>query len=193
MLVMVFDCLGKCSIYSIPMNFPSNTETLLSHKTGKEYALVLADQVTFGPNAAKQIASICSQAEVYKIFEALFKGRPYAEKDAEFFINHVQAGWKNRTNFHWMVFDDEEIVGTVGIKSVDGEIGYWQSNRHPGVMSFAVKKLCDFAKAAGMPSLWAYVRRDNIASIRVLERAGFELDEALTAKREDALGYRKLL
>lgn len=175
------------------MEFPSTTETLFSDKTKKNYALIRADQAKFSSGATKQIASICSQAEVYKLFEALFKGRPYAEKDAEFFINHVQGGWKNKTNFHWMVFSDEEIVGTVGIKSIDGEIGYWQSNLHPGVMSLAVKKLCDFAKIAGLSSLWAYVRRDNLASIRVLERAGFELDEDLTSKREDAIGYRKLL
>jgi len=175
------------------MNFPSTTETLLSRKTRKSYVLVRADHATFSPNAAKQIFSICSQAEVYKLFEALFKGRPYSEKDAEFFLNHVREGWKTKTSFHWMVFAEDEIVGTVGIKSIDGEIGYWQSNQHPGVMSIAVKKICDFAKTAGLPSLWAYVRRDNTASIRVLEKAGFELDEGLTSKREDALGYRKPL
>jgi RimJ/RimL family protein N-acetyltransferase len=154
------------------MNFPSNTETLLSHKTRKKYTLVRVDQVTFGPNAAKKIASICSQAEIYKLLEAMFKGRLYAEKDAEFFLNHVLAGWKSKINLQWMILDEGEIVGTVGIKSIDGEVGYWQSNQHPSVMPLAVKKLCDFAKDAGLPSLWAYVRRDNIASICVLERAG---------------------
>lgn len=175
------------------MNFETQSERIQSSKSNRSYDLIRADQAIFSAAAAKQIASICSQPEVYKLFEPVFKGRPYGEKDAEFFIGHIQDGWKNGTNFHWIIFFKEEIVGTVGIKSIDGEIGYWQSNLHPGVMSLALTKICAFAETAGMPAFWAFVKRDNEASIRVLEKAGFKLDEDLSSKRNDAFGFRKLL
>jgi RimJ/RimL family protein N-acetyltransferase len=172
-------------------NFSRDPVVLRSARTHKDYALTRADCVPLGSESAAQIARVCDQPEVYQnLFEPLLKGRCYGEADASFFLNYLAEGWKDKNHFDWLILHDGVIVGTIGIKSLDGEIGYWQSNEHPGVMALAVKALCASAKLAGFASLWAHVKTSNIPSIRVLEKAGFTLDRS---EREGAHRYRILL
>lgn len=162
-----------------------------SRKTGKTYILARPDTVLLGEAAIAQIASVCDQPEIYdNVFAAIFKGKRYSEDNARTFIKLVSEGLKMGNRFDWLILHDEVIVGTIGIKSLEGEIGYWQSNQHPGVMTLAARSVCSLAKEAGFPSLWAYVKKTNISSVKVLEGSGFKLDAALTAKREDVYGYR---
>lgn len=168
--------------------------TIQSRKTDKTYFFAPADNILLGAAAICQIAKICDEPEIYdNVFAAIFKGKRYSEDNARTFAKLILEGWTTRSRFDWLILYKEEIVGTVGIKSLDGEIGYWQSNQHPGVMTSAVRLLCVMAKEAGVPSLWAYVKKTNNPSIKVLEGAGFKLDEDLTAKREDTFGYRFIL
>lgn len=172
-------------------NFSRDPVALRSPKTQKNYSLVRADCVPLGPESATQIARVCDQPEIYQnLFESVLKGRRYSEADAKFFLNHLLEGWNNKDHFDWLILHDEIIVGTVGIKSLNGEIGYWQSNEHPGAMSLAVEAVCASAKLAGFESLWAHVTKSNAPSIRVLEKAGFTLDHS---DRDDAHRYRIVL
>jgi RimJ/RimL family protein N-acetyltransferase len=175
----------------MPFNFTKRSIEIQSRKTGKAYAFVRADDVALGEAAISQITKVCDEPEIYdNVFSAIFKGKRYSEDNARTFIKLVSEGWVNSSRFDWLILHDGAIVGTIGIKSLEGEIGYWQSNKHPGVMTLAAKTLCSQAREAGFTSLWAYAKKTNIASIQVLEGAGFKLDGDLTAKREDAYGYR---
>lgn len=174
----------------MPFVFSENPTEIRSRKTGKSYAFVCAGGVQLGETAIRQIAKVCDEPEIYEnVFAAIFKGKRYSEENARTFTKLVSEGW-NRNRFDWLILSDGAVVGTVGIKSLDGEIGYWQSNQHPGVMTIAVQTLSVLAKDAGFSSLWAYVRKSNVPSVKVLEGAGFKLDKELTERREDAYGYR---
>lgn len=175
----------------MPFNFPKSSTEIQSRKTGKAYTFARADAIKLGEAAISQIAKVCDEPEIYdNVFSAVFKGKRYSENNARTFIKLVSEGWINRDRFDWLILHDGVVVGTIGIKSLEGEIGYWQSSNHPGVMTLTARTLCSQAKEAGFTSLWAYVKKVNIASIKVLEGAGFKLDSDLTAKREDAYGYR---
>ena len=171
--------------------FSKNPLQIQSQKTGKTYFFARADCISLGETAVGQIARICDEPEIYyNVFAAIFKGKRYSEDNARTFTKLVTEGWTNGNRFDWLILHDGEIVGTIGIKSLDGEIGYWQSRKYPGVMTLVTRSLCSQAKAAGFFSLWAYVKKANTPSIKVLEGAGFELDNDLTSKREDTYGYR---
>jgi RimJ/RimL family protein N-acetyltransferase len=171
--------------------FPKEITQIKSRKTGKIYSLARADKVLLGETAIKQISKVCDEPEVYEnVFAEIFKGKRYSEDNACTFTKLVSEGWVKANRFDWLILHEEEIVGTIGIKSLEGEIGYWQSNKHPGVMTSATQTLCSLAQEAGFSSLWAYVKKENAASINVLESAGFKLDADLTAKRGDTYGYR---
>jgi RimJ/RimL family protein N-acetyltransferase len=152
---------------------------------------VRADSVPLDEAAQAQIAKVCDEPEIYNhVFAVFLRGGRYTEAHARVFTKLIFDGWVDGNRFDWLILHDSEIVGTIGIKSPEGEIGYWQSNKHPGVMTSAAQSLCSLAKSAGFLSLWAYVKKTNAPSIKVLRGAGFELDGILTAKREDAYGFR---
>ncbi len=68
------------------------------------------------------------------------------------------------------------ITAAIDIKSADpnhAEVGYWCSEHHRGVMSNALSTLISLAHEAGFDSLFAFVRKDNPGSIKVLEKNGF--------------------
>ena len=169
-----------------------------STKTGSEYFFVRADAFVPQNKTAEQIASICGHPSVYNaIFFEAFKGKPYTSESARFFIQMIQEGWKSGAAFHFLVITaDHEVIGTVGIKSHDagaGEIGYWTSPLHSGIASKALEMLCAEAAQAGINSLYAYVKPNNSASIRVLEKNSFERDPHHERKDRDVLLYRKTL
>lgn len=77
---------------------------------------------------------------------------------------------------------DGQMVGMVTIGSIQpfpvsqAWIGYWvgSSYTHGGVATAAVALACDYARRVGIHRLEATVLSDNGASIRVLEKCGFE-------------------
>lgn len=175
-------------------NFVKNETKIVSNKTKDTYFLVRPDQVVLPHDAVIQVHRVCQEKEVYEnVFKLAFHGRPYSEDRAQWFIIHIIEGWENKSHFHWLIMNKGSIVGTIGIKTTDGEIGYWQSKNHPGVISNALNEVCEYAKTLGFASLWAYVKKDNLASIRVLEKNLFLLDNELNSKRTDALGFRKIV
>ena len=171
-------------------SFSLQPEVLHSKKTGREYALVRADSYPLDHSSIQDVQSLCNQTEIYhSLFQPSLKGASYSEEDAKFFVNHILDGWQQKKHFNWLLTHDERIVGTIGIKSLNGEIGYWVSNQHPGVMSPAVKKLCELAKKAGLQTLWAQVRSDNKPSLKVLSNGGF----ALKSYENEILRFERIL
>jgi len=78
--------------------------------------------------------------------------------------------------------DSGELIGHVGLSPLDGqvEIGYAIEDKHQGqgLASQAVRAMSEWALAHfELPRILGIVAIDNIASSRVLERAGFELAE----------------
>lgn len=172
-------------------NFSKKPIQIQSRKTGKLYTLIRADGVSLNDASVNQITKVCNESMVYNnVFSDIFKGKQYSEDNARTFTKLIAQGWIDKNRFDWLILHHEVIVGTIGIKSLEGEIGYWQSSEHAGVMTRALKSICSQASEAGFPFLWAYVKKANTPSIKVLEGAGFKLDTGLTAKGENVYGYR---
>jgi RimJ/RimL family protein N-acetyltransferase len=113
---------------------------------------------------------------------------PYSRDEAQRFLLHRSDGMAAGTDLHWMLADPESdlLVGTVSLMHIAegmAEVGYWAhpAARGRGVMTEAVRMACRHAfiededGGLGLHRVHATVAVDNLASRRVLEKAGFSL------------------
>jgi RimJ/RimL family protein N-acetyltransferase len=111
---------------------------------------------------------------------------PYPREAAADFLVHRSEGMARGTDLHWMLADPDTdaLLGTVSLMHIgEGmtEVGYWAhpEARGRGVMTEAVRLACRHAFIAeedgglGLHRVHATVAVDNLASRRVLEKAGF--------------------
>ena len=111
---------------------------------------------------------------------------PYTEKDADWWLNHIEENnkqWGQQTQ--WAIRSPEgEFSGSIGIMLSKSpifkhrvEIGYWMGKpfRNQGITSAAIKALSDHClEKLDFLRVQAFTYDYNIASGRVLEKAGFE-------------------
>lgn len=150
-------------------------------KTGRTYRLVRADSVPATEASVAAIVAICNEPLVYEfLFRAGHRGAPYVADDARGFIRWIAEGWAAGTHFVFFVLDaDGAVAACADIKSADldaGEVGYWASAAHSGVMSPTVAALVDAARRAGYRGLFATARATNQRSAAVLLRNGFRYE-----------------
>jgi len=101
--------------------------------------------------------------------------------------------------------DTGVIVGSVGLMRGDresgrAEVGYWVAAEHrrQGIASAAVELMAQRAFADGWYRLELHIDPDNLASRRVAEKAGFELEgilrgyEVIKERRMDVAMYARL-
>jgi ribosomal-protein-alanine N-acetyltransferase len=109
---------------------------------------------------------------------------PYTRPDAEAWI--ITASAVPRTSFAIEV--DAEAVGGIGvvlgrdIYRRSAEMGYWLSEQYwgRGIVTEAVKAVTEYAfETFDLSRIWAGVFEWNLASARVLEKAGYTLDARL--------------
>jgi RimJ/RimL family protein N-acetyltransferase len=111
---------------------------------------------------------------------------PYPRELAADFLVHRSDGMAAGTDLHWMLADPETdaVLGTVSLMHIAegmAEIGYWAhpDARGRGLMTEAVRMASRHAVidvedgGLGLHRVHATVAVDNVASRRVLERAGF--------------------
>jgi [ribosomal protein S5]-alanine N-acetyltransferase len=108
---------------------------------------------------------------------------PYTLADAETWIKIAE---NQPANFAIVV--DGKAVGGIGvlfkedISRKNAEIGYWLGENYwgQGIMSEAIKKMVDFTfKNYDIHRIYAGVFEHNLASMRVLEKAGFQHEAVL--------------
>jgi RimJ/RimL family protein N-acetyltransferase len=122
---------------------------------------------------------------------------PYNEADADRFLAIIArstAAQGRPVNFAIRNADGElinadgELIGGCGLdgfevgKSHRAELGYWLARPYwgRGIMTDVVRVLCDYAFAElGLEKIIAYTFERNLASSRVLEKCGFELEGRL--------------
>jgi len=95
------------------------------------------------------------------------------------FLRSCLAGWNERKSFHWVILSKtpEELLGMISAR-LDGpkwELGYVLARPHwsKGYMTEVVKTLICWALS--QPSIyrvWSVCDIDNLASARVMEKAG---------------------
>lgn len=179
------------------LEFPKKT-SVDNYLSGRIYNLVSASEIENSKNNAEQITEICNQPTIYNyLFLPILEGKAYPLEKAEDFINWAQEGWAKQSHFVFLLISEAgSIVGCLDIKSNDlncAEIGYWCSERHPGLMTNSVKALCEMAETVGFKKLRADVLKGNTKSTNVLIRAGFQFLEVESSQHKTHNLYYKTL
>jgi len=156
-----------------------------NHLTGRAYQLVRASDICCETTIVARMVATCNEPEVYDgYFRENLGGRPYTEHDARYWLKRSGAQWSRGICFHFAVVDEMKMVAAacyirgacyVRDPSYDdsGEIGYWASQGHRGVMTNAITAMCVLAADAGFRRLFARTDKGNAKSQAVLARAGF--------------------
>ncbi len=177
----------------------TRSEIIKSFPTNQIYKLRSVDQeFLISDKIINQIVAICSQSLIYEVlFNEKLKGKPYKSENALIFLNWAKEGWSKNKWFVYLITNESgDIVGAVDIKSNNlesAEIGYWMAQNIKGVMTNAVIKLREMAKAAGYKSLYGLTVPDNIKSQNVLTRAGFQNIGKVREKAGEHVKFLKIL
>jgi RimJ/RimL family protein N-acetyltransferase len=109
---------------------------------------------------------------------------PYPEEEAAKFIRktHYQIKTKKSYVFGIVLKETGKVIGAVGLIKINwthknAEAGYWMGRKYwnRGLMTEALKLLLKFSfEQLQLHRVNAYVFADNITSMRVLEKNGFQ-------------------
>ena len=112
-----------------------------------------------------------------------FVPSPYTRADAESYLRRCaeEADTDKAVNLLAVDAGDGRLLGSFSLMELDrepgyGEIGYWVAAeaRGRGVATCAVRLLADWGREAlGLTRIDVVPHRDNVASRRVAEKAGF--------------------
>ncbi|MDD3172512.1 MAG: GNAT family protein [Herbinix sp.] len=123
---------------------------------------------------------------------------PYTTKDAEAFIRAMLDSEKDETYAFAITFDDQ-VIGSIGVFRKDNihsrtaEMGYYISEKYwgKGIGTSAVKQMChSIFHNTDIIRIFAEPFANNIASCRILEKAGFICEGVL---RKNAVKNGKIL
>ena len=116
---------------------------------------------------------------------------PNTRENVVDFLKRSQRSEKKGTglNFGIEYKATGEIIGAIGFNAINknfnrGELGYWLAKkyRNEGIMTEAVRLVVKYAFThMKLKRIHVFVEPDNIASIKVLEKCGFE-NEGLLKK-----------
>ena len=138
------------------------------------------------PEDAKNLSELLNNK---KILDNLRDGLPfpYTESDAIDYISAMLSADKNSV-FAFAIEVDGEVAGSIGIfrqeniHSKTAETGYYLGEKYwnKGIATSAVIKACDFVfKNTDIIRIFAEPFSRNVASCRVLEKAGFVCEGTL--------------
>ena len=145
--------------------------------------LTLSKIREFVPGDAAIIAQQCNNHNISQWLTNLFP-HPYSLQDAHDWINHNLTIAANGPpqNFAVVDLETDSVIGSIGIKpgtdvhSHTAEIGYWLGEEYwgRGIISEAVLAFTRWVWLnREVERLWAGVFDGNMASRRILEKAGY--------------------
>jgi ribosomal-protein-alanine N-acetyltransferase len=138
----------------------------------------------FRPEDAQSIAEMANDLSVWRNLRDLFP-HPYTLEHARGFIEHTLS---QSPTPHRAIVVDGRAVGTLGLKlgtdveRISAELGYWLGApyRGRGVMTEAIRAFTDEAfERFSLTRIFALPFAKNVASCRVLEKAGYVLEGVL--------------
>lgn len=124
-----------------------------------------------------------------KILDNLRDGLPYpyTTQDAKEYITAMLAADKTKT-FAFAIIAENKVVGSIGVFRCENihfrtaEMGYYIGEPYwgNGIMTSAVRQVCEYVFAnTDIIRIFAEPFAYNIASCRVLEKAGFQFEGLL--------------
>ncbi|MEM1134861.1 MAG: GNAT family protein [Bacteroidota bacterium] len=138
--------------------------------------------ITLRPFSEKDkiaLAKLCNNKKIWDNVRD-YLPHPYSEEDAEFFINLCL---KDDPVKNFAITYYRELAGTIGIipqtdvYRLSAEIGYWLGEPFwgKGIATEAVRQIVAYGKETfGLIRFYAGIFAFNKASMRVLEKAGFQ-------------------
>jgi RimJ/RimL family protein N-acetyltransferase len=131
------------------------------------------------------------------MFNRSRKGKKFTTSDIKKYLDWSVAQTLNGKNISYFVRDSHDVIcGGLDLQRVNEKtvtIGYWTDEDKPGFVTNSVNILLGVAKNIGYVSIDAYPEKDNIKSIRVLERAGFGFIEEIVKGDYVLMKYARLL
>jgi len=114
----------------------------------------------------------------------------YALADATAWVTRQAAMFEAKTEFDFVILDDGAMVGACGLNQLDAanrraNLGYWirSSATRRGIASAAVKMLAGWAfENTDLQRLEIVVAVDNVASLRVAQKAGAQVEGTLRSR-----------
>lgn len=112
---------------------------------------------------------------------------PYTEQDGKDFISAMLFADENET-FAFAIIVDNTVIGSIGIFRQENihrqtaELGYYIAEEYwgNGIMTEAVRQICEYVfSESDIIRIYAEPFAYNIASCRVLEKAGFQYEGTL--------------
>ena len=112
---------------------------------------------------------------------------PYTEQDGVDYISAMLSADEKET-FAFAITVDEKVVGSIGvfrqgnIHRQTAELGYYVAEEYwgKGIMTEAVKQICEYVfDKSDIVRIYAEPFAYNVASCRVLEKAGFQYEGTL--------------
>lgn len=112
---------------------------------------------------------------------------PYTEQDGADFISAMLSADENGT-FAFAITVDDKVVGSIGvfrqgnIHRLTAELGYYIAEEYwgKGIMTEAVRQICQYVfEKSDIIRIYAEPFAYNVASCRVLEKAGFRYEGTL--------------
>lgn len=163
------------------INWPINQPTLSIDTEDSRGAIVLR------PLREEDIEPIFNACQDPTISAFTRVPYPYDRELAEEFVRGSDIAYRAHQGVVFAIEHQGAFAGTIGLHSIQltdhcAEIGYWieKSHRENGIATEAVKALLNFAlKIAGFRRIEAMADFDNVASQRVMERAGMVRDALL--------------
>lgn len=123
---------------------------------------------------------------------------PYTEQDGKDFISAMLSADENET-FAFAITVDNTVIGSIGIFRQENihrqtaELGYYIAEEYwgKGIMTEAVRQICEYVfRESDIIRIYAEPFVYNIASCRVLEKAGFQYEGTL---RSNAVKNGKIM
>lgn len=123
---------------------------------------------------------------------------PYTEQDGKDYISDMLSANEDET-FAFAITTDNKVIGSVGvfrqgnIHRQTAELGYYVAEEYwsKGIMTEAVKQICEYVfNKSDIIRIYAEPFAYNIASCRVLEKAGFQYEGTL---RNNAVKNGKII
>ena len=112
---------------------------------------------------------------------------PYTEQDGTEYISAMLSADENET-FAFAITVDSKVVGSIGVFRQENihrqtaELGYYIAEEYwgKGIMTEAVKQICEYVfDKSDIVRIYAEPFANNMASCRVLEKAGFQYEGTL--------------
>lgn len=136
---------------------------------------------------APSLAKYANNKEIWQNLRDAFP-HPYYIEDAERFI--AMTLQQKPTTIFAIASATEEAIGGIGltigtdVHRYTAELGYWLAETFwgKGIMSEAINKFTDYAfKNFKLHRIYAEMYAANLASVRVLEKAGYKFEGKLRA------------